>query len=456
MLDSCRQPMTSVRIGAGAGYSGDRIQPALDLIERGRLDYIVFECLAERTIALAQQAKSKDPNAGYDPLLEPRMRTVLRSCQANGTRLISNMGAANPTAAAAKTCAIASSLGLRGMKVAAIEGDDVLHLFQAGEYTSAELSETGEAVSSIAGRLISANAYLGAKPIVECLREGADVVLGGRVADPALFLGPLAHEFGWNSDEWERLGAGILVGHLLECAGQLTGGYFADPPFKLVPDLANLGFPFADVQPDGIAEFSKLQGTGGLVSLATCKEQLLYEIHDPTRYLTPDVIADFSQVQLENRGPDRVRATGATGVHRPDTLKVSLGYSDGFIGEGQITYVGSGAAKRGQLATEIVSAQIESCGCQIRELRTEMIGLNSSGWTSKGNQEPAEVRVRIAARTETSEEANMIGAIVEALYTNGPAAGGGVFRFVRPVIAIASTLIPRDTVRPEIEMLVAQ
>ena len=213
-----------------------------------------------------------------------------------------------------KTCAIAESLGLHGLKVAAIEGDDVLHLFKSGEFESAELLETGEQVSSIADRLISANAYIGAEPIIACLREGADVVLGGRIADPALFLAPLVYEFGWDSEDWEKLGAGILVGHLLECAGQLTGGYFADPPLKLVPDLAHLGFPFADVQPDGTAAFGKLQGTGGLVSLATCKEQLLYEIHDPSRYLTPDVTADFSNVQFECYGPDQVRATGATGV----------------------------------------------------------------------------------------------------------------------------------------------
>jgi hypothetical protein len=288
--------MERVRIGAGAGYAGDRIHPALELIERGELDYIVFECLAERTIALAQQAKARNPHLGYDPMLEARMRTVLPTCRRTGTRLISNMGAANPLAAAAKTAEVAQSLGLK-LRIAAITGDDVL---------SAVRTDVSD------GKLISANAYIGAEPIRDALSNGADIIIGGRIADPSLFLGALMNEFQWSASDFERLGRGILVGHLLECAGQLSGGYFADPPFKQVPDLAHLGFPFADVLDNGEAEFSKLDGTGGAITLQTCKEQLLYEIHDPAAYFTPDVIADFSNVELEQIAPDRVRATGAS------------------------------------------------------------------------------------------------------------------------------------------------
>ena len=355
--------MNSIRLGAGAGYSGDRIQPALDLVERGSLDYIVFECLAERTIALAQQTKATHPELGYDPMLAARMRKVLRACHRHGTKLISNMGAANPRTAAKRTVEIAGELGIGGMKVAAIEGDDVLAVFQAGEFGHAQFLETGAPVSSVRDRLISANVYIGAEPIVQSLSEGADVVLGGRIADPALFLGPLMYEFGWAADDWDLLGAGIVIGHLLECGGQLSGGYFADPPFKTVPDLANLGFPYASVDPDASAEFSKLDGTGGEITLETCKEQLLYEIHDPARYLTPDVTASFSEVELLASGINKVRAVGAKGYAKPEFLKVSVGYADGYVGEGQITYAGNGAVRRAELAIEIVKEQLTDSDC---------------------------------------------------------------------------------------------
>lgn len=448
--------MSKVRLGAGAGYSGDRIQPALDLIGRGSLDYIVFECLAERTIALAQQSKASHPELGYDPLLASRMQKVLPACHRHGTKLISNMGAANPRAAAKKTAEIARELGISGMKIAAIEGDDVLALFQAGEFGNAPLVDSGAPVSSLRNRLISANVYIGAEPIVQSLAEGADVVLGGRIADPALFLGPLIYEFGWAFDDWYSLGAGIAIGHLLECAGQLSGGYFADPPFKTVPDLANLGFPYATVYSDGSADFSKLDGTGGAITLQTCKEQLLYEIHDPARYVTPDVIANFSEVELIQSAENCVRAIGATGSERPASLKVSIGYSDGYLGEGQITYAGTGAVRRAELAIEIVKEQLKESGCALRELRAETIGLNSVVPTPKvQDHEPPEVRVRVAGRVDTLDEANHIAATVEALYTNGPAGGGGASRSVRPIVAIESTLIPRESVRTEVALLVS-
>jgi Acyclic terpene utilisation family protein AtuA len=448
--------MSKVRLGAGAGYSGDRIQPALDLVERGSLDYIVFECLAERTIALAQQSKAIHPELGYDPMLASRMRKVLPACHRHGTKLISNMGAANPRSAAKKTAEIARELGISGMKIAAIEGDDVLALFQGGEFGNAQLLDSGAPVSSLRNSLISANVYIGAEPIVQSLAEGADMVLGGRIADPALFLGPLRYEFGWASDDWYLLGAGIAIGHLLECAGQLSGGYFADPPFKTVPDLANLGFPYASVDSDGSAEFSKLDGTGGAITLQTCKEQLLYEIHDPGRYVTPDVIANFSEVELVESGTNRVRAIGATGSEKPASLKVSIGYADGYLGEGQITYAGTGAVRRAELAIKIVKEQLKESGCALRELRAEMIGLNSVVPTRNiQGHEPPEVRVRVAGRVDTLEEADHIAATVEALYTNGPAGGGGASRSVRPIVAIESTLIPRGLVHTEVELLVS-
>ncbi len=250
--------------------------------------------------------------------------------------------------------------------------------------------------------------------------------------------------------------AGIVIGHLLECAGQLSGGYFADPPFKTVPDLANLGFPYASVDPDGGAEFSKLDGTGGAITLETCKEQLLYEIHDPTQYVTPDVIAKFSEVQLLASGTNRVRAAGGTGSPKPGSLKVSIGYADGYVGEGQITYAGNGAIGRAELAIEIVKEQLTESGCGVRELRAEMIGLNSVMPNRKiQDYEVPEVRVRVAGRVDSFEEANQIAATVEALYTNGPAGGGGASHSVRPIIAMESVLIPRESVHTQVELLVS-
>lgn len=444
--------MKTIRIGAGAGYAGDRIPPAIELIEHGRLDYVVFECLAERTIALAQLAMRRDPEQGYDPLLRARITAALPVCRRHGTKLISNMGAANPLAAIDRVCEIATELKLDSMKVAAITGDDILPLFTSGALADLILLDTGEPVSSLADRLISANAYIGADPIREALAAGADVVIGGRIADPSLFLGPLLHEFQWPADDVEKLGAGILVGHLLECAGQLSGGYFADPPYKQIPNLANLGFPFAEVTTSGRAEFSKLEQAGGAITIATVKEQLLYEIHDPAHYLTPDVTADFSAVTVEEMQPNRVRVSGANGTGRPDTLKASLGYRDGFIGEGQISYAGAGAETRGRLAIEIVREQLAFQHSPVRDLRCELIGVNSIVHTNQENSRPPapEVRVRIAGRFDTAEDAEHLGQTVEALYTNGPAAGGGAWRSVRPVIAIASTLVPREYVTPQV------
>ena len=285
---------------------------------------------------------------------------------------------------------------------------------------------------------------------------GADVVVTGRVADPSLFLGPLIREFGWREDDWTMLGRGTLVGHLLECAGQLTGGYFADPGVKDVPDLARLGFPFAEVSADGSAVFTKVQGSGGRLDLRTVKEQLLYELGDPRAYLTPDVCADFSATALREVGPDRVEASAAGGSAAPAELKVSVGYLEGYVGEGQISYAGVQAAGRARLALEIVRERLQLTGVELQEVRAELIGVNSVQLGGVAlTSEPGEVRARIAARTATLAEAERIGAEVEALYTNGPAGGGGVARSATAVVAIASTLISRELVTPRVEMVVA-
>jgi hypothetical protein len=440
-------------LGSGAGYSGDRIEPAVELADKGSIDYLVFECLAERTIALAQQAKRNDPGAGFDPFLEARMRAVLPIALRRRIRIVSNMGAANAVGAARRTAAIAAELGLK-LKIAAVCGDDVLTEVLAGDY---RFEETRTSVRDLGDRVVSANAYLGIGPICAALRTGADVVLTGRAADPALFMAPLFHEFGWAMDDWTRLGQGTVVGHLMECAGQVTGGYFADPGYKHAPDLARLGFPIAEVGEDGDLVITKVPGSGGTVSAATCKEQLLYEIHDPARYFQPDVIADFSRVRIEEIAADRVRVTGGRGAPPSGTLKVSVGYRDGYVGEGQMSYGGPGAVERARLALDVVRDRLALTGVRMSESRFDIIGMNSlhGSRLSARESEPYEVRVRVTGRTDSLAEAARIGNEVETLYTNGPAGGGGVSRHVREVVAVQSVLLAADLVTPFVETVEA-
>lgn len=441
--------MHTIRIGSGAGYSGDRIEPALELAEKGDIQYLVFECLGERTVALAQQARMKNPESGYDPLLEERMRAVLPVCAAKGIKVVTNMGAANPEAAARKTAEIAKSLGLPLLKIAAVVGDDVLEACKQSDLPIMEFDGT---MRQLGNRLLSANAYLGAEPMAQALSGGADVVITGRASDPALFLAPMIYAFGWAMDDWNLLGRGTVAGHLLECAGQITGGYFADPGYKDVADLARLGFPIGEVSEDGSLVITKVAGSGGEVSARTCKEQLLYEVHDPKRYIQPDVVADFSQVMVEEVAPDRVRISGGRGTERTGTLKVSVGYVDSFIGEGQISYAGPGALARGRLALEIVRERLKLTGVATSELRFDLIGVDSlhAAQVSAHANEPYEVRIRVTGRAENLREAVRIGNEVETLYTNGPAGGGGAFKSAREVVAVASVLLPRDRATPQV------
>jgi Acyclic terpene utilisation family protein AtuA len=433
-----------VRIGSGAGFQGDRLDAALTLVARGELDYLGLECLGERTVALAQLGRRREPSKGYDPFLERRMQRLLPLARKHGTRLITNMGAANPLAAADAIVAIARELKMP-VTVAVVTGDDVLGQIRS----DAPIMEARGKLADY-GEPISANAYLGVAAILPALETGADIVITGRVADPSLFLAPIAHRYGWSLDDFDRLARGTCVGHLLECAGQLTGGYFADPGVKDVPDMAWLGFPFADVDGDGAATIGKVEGTGGAISLANTKEQLLYEVTDPHGYVTPDVIADFSRVTLREVGPQRVAVTGATGKGRPAQLKVSVGYHAGFVGEGEIGYAGPNAVGRARLGGEIVRERLEG---QFAEMRIELIGSTSlHGRAFDATENPYEVRLRVAARAQTAEQAAIVGEEVEALYTNGPAGGGGARKYVNEQIGIVSTLIDRERVRTEVTL----
>ncbi|QJW89824.1 DUF1446 domain-containing protein [Spirosoma taeanense] len=435
----------TIRIGCGAGFSGDRLEPAVILAQQGQLDYLVLECLAERTIALAQKRKRQDPALGYDPLLERRIESLLPHLLDKRVRLITNMGAANPLAAAEKICAIARQMKL-SVTVAAVTGDDVFDQLSGDE----PALETGKPLKE-SGSLVSANAYLGTDAILPALATDAHIILTGRVADPSLFVSPLVHAFDWSLNDANQIGQGTVIGHLLECAGQLTGGYFADPGRKDIPDMAHLGHPFADVSKDGIAVFSKVAGTGGLLNVATAKEQLLYEVMDPSHYLTPDVVADFTQVRLEEVGLNQVKATGGKGQTRPDTLKVSVGYEAGFVGEGEISYAGSNALGRAQLAGAIIEKRLRD---RFTDLRIDYIGSTSVHRTAFGHYpEPYEIRLRVAGRAATAKEAALVGEEVEALYTNGPAGGGGARKYVHEVVGIVSTLIDRAKITSNVTVL---
>lgn len=447
----------SIRLGAGAGFSGDRIDPAVELAEHGQLDYLIFECLGERTVAQGQQRRRDDASAGFDPMLVPRITAVIEAALKNGTTIITNGGSANPTAAAAAVRDALDQMPLsREVRIAAVTGDDVL---DAVIDQDPIIWETGLPASQAAETLLSANAYLGSDALLPALAHQADVIITGRVADPSLYLAPLMHEFGWSEDDHDLLGRGTCVGHLLECAGQLTGGYFADPVTKPVPGLARLGFPFADVTADGTSFVGKLGRSGGLVDARTCREQLLYEVHDPHAYLTPDVTADFSEVGFTECTRDRVDVWGARGRQRPAELKVSLGFEGGWLGEGQISYTGLRAEARAQLAGEVTVERLQQIhGIPAESLTVELIGTGSSfrgAPTLSTATDSPEVRLRVSGRFDHQQQAQMVGWEVETLYTNGPAGGGGARSSHAPVIAIRAASLPREMVSPQTQILKA-
>jgi len=400
-------------------------------------------------VAAAHTRRLRDSAAGYDPMLGARLRAVLPACRAGGTAVITNAGAANPEAAGDLAHRVAADLGLAGLRVAVVTGDDVLAEVRAADPL---VWETGQPASA-GDPPVSANAYLGADAIVEALGQDADLVITGRLADPSLYVGPLRHEFGWAADDYDVLGRGTLAGHLLECAGQLTGGYFADPVTKPVPRLAWLGFPFADVAANGVATFGKLAGSGGRLDVRTCGEQLLYEVDDPAAYLTPDVTADFSGVRFTQLGPDQVRADGAGGRPRPEELKVTLGYAGGWVGEGQISYAGPRCLPRAELAAGVLRERLGVLhGIAARQIDIELIGAGAAFRGLAAAGDPGEVRLRVAATVSSEEQARVVGQEVEALYTNGPAGGGGARGSVTERIVVRSCLLPRKLVAARVEV----
>ena len=446
--------MKKIRIGGGAGFAGDRVDPAVTLIEEGNLDYIIFECLAERTIGLAKQEMLKDPTKGYSRLLEYRLEQVLEPAKRKGVKIITNMGAVNPHAAVKKAIEIAKEKGLSGIKFAAVTGDSLDDF--VSDYYNEDIFEFSGKVGDYKERIVSANAYMGAEGIIEALKDGADVIITGRVSDPTLTLAPLRYEFGWDINDADKLGQCVLAGHLIECGGQVTGGYYADPGYKEVPDIDNLGFPIVEFDETGVFTISKVQGTGGLVSVDTCKEQMLYEIHNPKAYLTPDCIADFSNVKFTKVGENIVKAEGATSHGLTETLKVNVCYRDSFITDCEISYGGSNALERAKLSGDVFLKRLDRIGVKYSETRVDYIGFNSLYKDKIGSylnpgKSCGEIRLHVAVRTDDRKNATLVSNEGDSIYTNGPTGGGGATMRISEIISVFSFFIGRDVCTAKVD-----
>jgi hypothetical protein len=447
--------LSKLAIGGGAGFSGDRAdaaEPVVDtMIARGLPSVLIFEMLAERSLALAQLARRANPAAGYEPLLDLMVTPVLRKCILNNIPIVSNFGAANPRAAAKRIQQLAIDQGLPPIRIAVIEGDDLLSYPEG-----AVLLEKHLAHRPHGGEIVSANVYIGAAAIAGALKAGAQVVVAGRVADPSLAVGPAMAHFNWSDTDWQVLGAATFAGHLLECGAQVTGGYFADPGVKDVPDLHAVGYPIAEICQDGSFEITKADGTGGVVNARTVKEQLLYEVHDPAAYLTPDVTADISQAKVEEVARNRVRLTGIRGLARPAELKVNICYAGGWLGEGEISYAGPNAEARARLAADVIRKRMGSG----LHLRFDLIGVLSvfgddgGGAYAETPQGAArDVRMRVATAHQDKDVVEQLLREVTALYTCGPAGGGGIRTTIRPRLNTVSCLVPRSAITPTFMMM---
>lgn len=429
-------------VGAGAGFAGDRIEPAVKLAASGEVDAVALECLAERTLISALRAREADPKAGHDPRLRRRLAPLLPAAARTGCRIVTNLGAANPLAAAEKARSLAVELGLSAFKVAAVLGDDLM----------ARRNEVAWSAPIEDGTWLGAHAYLGLEPTAEALANGADLVITGRVADLSLFAAaPVAL---LNLPAGAVAGA-LTAGHLLECSGQLSGGNLSDPakPDLSAAELADLGYPLADIDREGNALIRLLDGAPGRIDPVSCTLQLLYEVHDPARYITPDAILDFSALHFEPAGANRVHMTGARGVGRPDTLKV-IGFvaRRGIIADVEIGFAGTGALERARRAADVLRLRLAR-EIALSDMRIDLVGVDSVlGAASKpSNAEPAELRVHVSARCDDGELAQAVEDEVYALTLSGPAGGCSVRSERRPRIETVSGLIARDRVPTGVE-----
>ena len=444
-----------IRIASGQGFWGDMLTAPYDQVTGGEIEYLVMDYLAEVTMSILQKQRRKNPSLGYARDLVPLMEQLLPLLVKKNIRVITNGGGVNPLACRDAIFAAAAKMGISGLSIGVVLGDDILGRLEdlRGGGMLLKNMETGEDLGTVMDRVMSANVYFGAAPIVEALGRGARIVITGRTTDTGLTLAPMMHEFGWKAGEWDRLAAGTVAGHILECGGQASGGNFS-ADWRAVPDLAHIGFPIAEASPDGNVVITKHRGTGGLVSVQTVKEQLLYEIGNPADYITPDCIADFTTIQVSPDGPDRVLVAGVKGRPATDTYKVSMSYLDGYTASGTLTYAWPDALEKGRAADKILRRRMQDLGLRFEEVRTEFLGYNSChGPLAVTPDEVNEVVLRIGVRGKDFAAVERFGKEIAPLILTGPPSVTG-FAGGRPkpseVIAYWPALLPKSAVQPEV------
>ena len=450
-------------VGNGAGFSGDRVDAPIpvvrSLIARGLPSALFFETLGERTVALAQLERRRDPDAGFEPMLERLLEPILADCVTHRIPILGNFGAANPPAAARCIARLARRLGMPDLRIGLVTGDDVMG---SVDLDTLAVHEADAALDMSAWSLVAANAYIGAAPLVEALRGGADIVVAGRTSDPALAIAPLMFFFNWAADDWRNLAIGAACGHLLECGSQVTGGVFWDPGFKDIPDPANIGFPIAEVSRSGTLTITKPENTGGIVDLRTIKEQLLYELHDPASYITPDVVLDITGATLEQIGQDRVAICGLRGKPAPELLKVTACYEGSWLGEGEVSVAGPNALARARATADVLLERLKRRGLRVRP-RVDLIGVASihdsddgALWRGYAGPEPDDIRIRLAVEGPSRDDCDQAAREVLALLCCGTAGTGGARWRVTPRILTRSYLVPRERVPVEVRVIPAR
>jgi hypothetical protein len=444
-----------IRIASGQGFWGDLLTAPVDQVRKGPIDYMMMDYLAEVTMSIMQKQKMKDPLLGYARDLVPLMDQILPDLMEKNIRVLTNGGGVNPEACRDAIFASARKRGIRGLKIGVVTGDNILDSLDSLLAKGIKLAnmETGEDLSAVRRNLVSANVYFGARPLVEALEQGAQIIITGRTTDTALTYAPMIHEFGWSWDDWDKLAGGVVAGHILECGGQASGGNF-QADWKSVPDLAHIGFPIAEARPDGSITITKHQGTGGLVSVQTIREQCLYEIGDPKNYITPECVADFTTIRLDAEGENRVRLSGVKGLPATDLYKVSMSYSDGFTAVGSLTYAWPDALEKARAADSILRTRLADLGLGFDEIRTEFLGLNSChGPLAAVPPEVNEVVLRVGVRGHDRSAVERFGKEIAPLILTGPPGVTG-FAGGRPkpseVIAYWPALMPKTAVKPRV------
>jgi hypothetical protein len=442
-----------IRIANGQGFWGDWLEAPVRLVEQGPIDYLALDYLAEITMSILQKQKEADPKLGYARDFPPLVARIAPRLRERGIKVIANAGGVNPVACAREVVRLAP-----GLKVAVVLGDDVfgrLDAFLAKGYQMRDM-DTGEPIAPIRDRILSANAYIGSFPLAEALATGAHVVIAGRSTDTALTLAPMVHEFGWTESDYDRLAAGTIAGHIIECGAQCTGGN-CQVDWQSIPDMANIGYPIIEAEPDGSFHVTKHAGTGGRVSSDTVKEQLLYELGDPKNYITPDCIADFTSIRLQKAGADRVRVSGIQGGKRPPSLKLSIAYTNGWKAVGTLVYSWPQAIEKARAADRIVRQRLAALGLAFDEIATEFLGWNAChGPVAPPNPDPPEIQVRIGVRGGDRKAVDRFTRELIPLVLNGPpgATGFGEGRPpVREIVAYWSALVPREEIVTRVEVI---